>query len=96
MKVGYIYFMTNRKGGVIYIGVTSDLIRRVWEHQQGLVAGFTKRYNAKLLVHYEILDDIETAILYEKKLKNVSRAKKIAIIERNNPEWQDLYPTLTA
>jgi putative endonuclease len=88
---GYVYIMTNRKGGTLYIGVTSDLVKRAWEHKEGVVAAFTKRYNLHTLVYYEIHGDIETTILYEKKLKNLYREKKIEIIERMNPEWRDLY-----
>ena len=91
----YLYFMSNRKGGVIYIGVTSDLIRRVYEHKHSLTQGFTHTYNAKRLVYYEIVDAIGIAIEYEKKL-NLSRAKKIAIIERGNPDWLDLYDEIVA
>ena len=91
IKIGYVYFMSNKKDGVIYIGVTSNLIKRVYEHKTEAVEGFTKKYNLKNLVYFEVFDDIETAILYEKKLKNVSRAKKIEIIERVNLEWKDLY-----
>lgn len=93
-KAGFVYCMSNRKRGVIYIGVTSDIIKRSWEHREGVVEGFTKRYNLKMLVYYEIHGDIETAIAYEKKLKNLHRDKKIEIIERMNSEWNDLYPSL--
>ena len=88
--------MSNKKGGVIYIGVTSNLIKRGYEHKTEATEGFTKKYKLKSLVYYEMFDDIETAILYEKKLKNISRAKKIEIIERMNPEWKDLYAEITA
>jgi putative endonuclease len=88
---GFVYIMSNRKDGTLYIGVTSDLVKRIWEHKEGVVAGFTKRYNLHTLVYYEAHGDIETAILYEKKLKNLHRRKKIKIIERMNPEWRDLY-----
>lgn len=83
--------MSNKKEGVIYIGVTSDLIKRVCEHKSGEIEGFTKQYKAKKLVYYEIFDDIYTAISYEKKLKNMGISKKIKIIERDNHEWQDLF-----
>jgi putative endonuclease len=95
-KGGFVYCMSNRKRGVIYTGVTANLIRRGWEHKEAIVPGFTKRYNLKLLVYYEIHGDIETAIAYEKKIKNLHRDKKIQIIERMNPEWIDLYPSLVA
>ncbi len=93
-KTGYLYLMSNQKNGVIYIGVTSDLIKRAYEHREGLIDGFTKQYNAKKLVYFEIFDDIETAILYEKKLKNRNRNLKVSLIERTNPQWLDLYETL--
>ena len=90
-KRGYVYFMSNKKQGVIYIGVTSDLRKRVWEHKEHVVEGFTKRYNLDKLVYYEIHDTVVSAIEQEKKLKNVHRKKKIEIIERDNPSWRDLY-----
>lgn len=94
-KNGYLYCMSNKKRGVIYIGVTSNLLKRIYEHREGLADGFTKRYNLKILVYYEVHDAIETAILYEKKLKNIGRSKKIEIIERMNPQWMDLYESIT-
>lgn len=94
MKAGYVYFMSNRKGGVIYIGVTSDLIKRIYEHRNGLVEGFTTRYQAKRLVYFECYESVEMAIAYEKKLKHLKRAKKIEIIERMNPNWLDLYEAI--
>lgn len=93
-KTGYIYFLTNKPRGTLYIGVTSNLVQRIYQHQNGLMEGFTKKYNLKQLVYYEVVDDIQTAILYEKKLKNLGRAKKIAIIERENPKWNDLSKNL--
>ena len=93
-KRGYVYFMSNRKGGVNYIGVTSDLVQRVYQHKEGLADGFTKKYNLKILVYFEYHDSIVEAILAEKKLKNIRREKKVGIIERENPEWKDLYETI--
>jgi putative endonuclease len=93
---GFIYFMANEKHGVIYIGVTSDLIQRSYQHREGITKGFTWKYNCKRLVYYEIFESIESAILMEKKLKNLPRAKKIDIIERTNPEWEDLYAKIAA
>lgn len=95
-KRGYVYFLSNRKRGVIYIGVTSNLVKRTHEHKSDSVAGFTKRYRLKHLVYYEAYDDIGIAIATEKKLKNLSRNKKIEIIERLNPEWKDLYKELVS
>ena len=90
----YVYFLSNAIDGVIYIGVTSNLVKRIYEHKSEVVNGFAKRYNLKRLVYYEVYNDIETAIAYEKKLKHLRRAKKVSIIERNNPEWNDLYETI--
>lgn len=90
MKQGFVYFMSNKKNGVIYIGVTSELIQRDYQHKSGAIEGFTKKYNCKKLVYFEYHDAIVTAIEQEKKLKNLPRAKKIEIIERQNPEWRDL------
>ena len=91
MKQGYIYIMTNKQNGTLYVGVTSDIIKRVYEHKNSLVDGFTKRYNLKKLVYFEIFDSIEDAIVREKQLKGGNRAKKIALIESVNPTWRELY-----
>ena len=87
----YVYLMTNKNNTVIYTGVTNDLIRRVYEHKNKLVEGFTKRYNVVKLVYYEIFDNPEIAITREKQIKAGSRKKKIALINSINPQWQDLY-----
>ncbi len=96
MKIqnGYVYLMTNKCDTVIYAGVTSNLIKRVYERREGLVDGFTKKYNIKKLVYYEIADDIESAIAREKQIKAGSRKKKIALIKSINPAFKDLYPEL--
>ena len=94
MKAGYVYIMANRKNGTIYIGVTSDLIARVYQHREGLVPGFTKRYGCKLLVYYEAYDDLQDARLRELQMKEWKRSWKIRLIEEKNLEWDDLYPTL--
>ena len=94
MKAGYVYIMANRKNGTIYIGVTSDLIARVYQHRQGLVPGFTKRYGCKLLVYFEVYDDLQDARLRELQMKEWKRSWKVRLIEENNLEWADLYPTL--
>ena len=91
---GYVYLMTNKLDTVIYTGVTADLRRRVYEHREGLVDGFTKKYHVKKLVYYKIADDIESAIAREKQIKNGSRKKKIALIRSVNPTFKDLYPEL--
>lgn len=86
--------MANRKGGTLYIGVTNDLARRVHEHREGLVPGFTKRYAVKTLVWYEEHDDFREAIAREKALKEWNRAWKLRLINEANTEWSDLYPFL--
>jgi len=82
--------MTNEGNRVLYTGVTNDLQRRVYEHKNKLVKGFTKKYNVVKLIFYEVCDEIESAILREKQIKGWLRAKKIALIESMNPEWRDL------
>jgi len=86
--------MTNRRDGVLYAGVTSNLPRRAFEHREGLIAGFTKRYGLKRLVHYEQFDDIRDAIQREKTIKHWPRAWKVRLIQAMNPEWNDLYDML--
>jgi len=88
---GYVYILFSKRNGTLYVGVTSNLIKRVYEHKNKLVDGFTKKYNVTKLGYFEEYDDIESAIIREKKLKGTSRAKKIELIEINNPEWIDLY-----
>ncbi|MEK6838049.1 MAG: GIY-YIG nuclease family protein [Nanoarchaeota archaeon] len=90
-KQYYIYIMTNKRNIVLYTGVTNDLKRRVYEHKEKLVEGFTKKYNITKLVYYEVYEDVEEAILREKKIKGGSRAKKLALIEGMNNQWKDLY-----
>lgn len=94
IKGGYVYLMTNKPDTVIYTGVTSNLQKRVYEHREGLADGFTKKYNVKKLVYYEITDDIEGAITREKQIKAGSRKKKIDLIKSMNPTFKDLYPEL--
>jgi putative endonuclease len=89
VKQYYIYIMTNRSK-TLYTGVTNDLIRRVYEHKQKLVSGFTNKYNITKLVYFEETDDIKAAILREKQIKGWLRTKKISLIEGFNPEWEDL------
>ena len=89
-----VYIMTNRRHGTLYIGVTSDNARRVWEHRVGLQDGFTKTYGLKLLVAYEEYRSSIEAIQREKRLKHWNRAWKIALIEAGNPHWEDRYPLL--
>ncbi len=87
----YVYILASRPNGTLYIGVTNDLVRRTYEHREGLVDGFTKNRGVKTLVFFEPYDDIEHAIVREKRLKRWRRAWKIQLIERDNPDWRDLY-----
>ncbi len=89
-KQYYVYIITNKSKRVLYTGVTSDLKKRIYEHKNKLVKGFTSRYNIEKLVYYDICEDIESAILREKQIKGWLRKKKIALIESINPEWRDL------
>ena len=91
MRGAWVYIMTNRPNGTLYTGVTSDLARLAWEHREGVVAGFTERYNLKRLVCVEHHDDIQSAIQREKNIKHWPRAWKVELIEAQNPEWDDLY-----
>lgn len=83
--------MASQKNGTLYIGVTSNLVQRVYQHKNGLANGFTNKYNVKLLVYYETAEDINSTILREKSLKAWKRQWKIELIEKNNPQWKDLY-----
>jgi len=94
MKKGFVYIMSNKQDGVLYIGVTSDIVKRVYEHKNGFVDGFTKQYNLKTLVYYEVYDEIEEAIKREKQLKNWHRDWKIELINKQNPHWEDLYESI--
>jgi putative endonuclease len=96
MKGGWVYIMTNRRNGILYIGVTNDLGRRVWEHREGPVDGFTKRYGLKLLAYAEHHDDIRDAIRREKSMKRWARAWKVRLIHTENPNWDDLYERVSA
>jgi len=87
----YIYIMTNKKYGTLYIGVTSNLIKRVYEHKNSFIDSFTSKYNLKKLVYYEVFDDINEAIKREKQLKKWKRVWKIELIDKFNPTWKDLY-----
>jgi putative endonuclease len=91
MKQGFVYIMTNKPQGSLYIGVTSDIVKRVYEHKNGFLEGFTEKYHLKNLVYFEIFDDIEEAIKREKQLKNWHRDWKIELIEKQNQQWCDLY-----
>jgi putative endonuclease len=93
-KGGWVYLMTNRRNGTLYLGVTSDLARRAWEHREGTVPGFTKRYGLTRLVWYERHDDIRLAIQRETTMKHWPRAWKVRLIHGMNPAWDDLTDTL--
>jgi len=86
--------LASRRNGTLYIGVTSDLIKRIWEHKNNVVEGFTRTYEVHLLVWYELHESMESAIRREKALKEWKRAWKLRLIEGENPEWNDLYPSL--
>ena len=94
MKNGYVYILTNKKNGTLYIGVTSNLPKRIWEHKNKCIDSFTKKYNLNKLVYYEAFDDIENAINREKELKGKLRQKKIDLINSINPDWLDLYDNI--
>ena len=94
MNTYYVYILASKKNGTLYIGVTDNLIRRVYEHKNGIVDGFTKKYHVHKLVYYEQTNDINSAIQREKQLKKWRRQWKIELIEKNNPNWDDLYKML--
>ena len=91
VKQPAIYIMANKRNGTLYTGVTSNLVGRVSEHREGMKPSFTSRYGCKMLVYYEVYDDMTTAITREKQIKAGSRNKKLALIERMNPGWRDLF-----
>ncbi len=86
-----VYIMASKRNGTLYTGVTSNLVQRVWQHKNNLVEGFTKRYSIHTLVWYEVHETMESAIIREKSVKKWKRVWKQALIEKNNPEWRDLY-----
>ena len=90
----YIYILASKKNGTLYIGITSDLIKRIYEHKNDFVEGFTRQYTIHNLVYFEATESVESAILREKQLKKWNRAWKINLIENNKPAWNDLYPDL--
>ena len=94
-KIPAVYIMCSKKNGALYTGVTAHLIQRVFSHKEGLIDGFTKKYNCKILVYYEFLPDMPSAIKREKSIKGISRNRKIALIESLNPQWDDLFSLLT-
>jgi putative endonuclease len=90
----FMYIFASRRNGTLYVGMTSDLIKRVYEHKSDLVDGFTKRYAVHELVYFEIVDNVETAIAREKQIKRWNRKWKVRVIEKMNRDWRDLYPDL--
>ena len=93
MKTYYVYIMSSLRG-VLYIGVTSDLLKRAYEHKNNLIEGFTKKYNVKNLIYYEVYEDVTNAIEREKQLKKWRREKKLWLVDRINPTHEDLYETI--
>ena len=96
MKEPAVYILASKYNGTLYIGVTSDLVKRAWQHRNGVVEGFAKRYGVHLLVYYEMAPDMAAAIAREKQLKKWRRAWKIRLIEQSNAAWDDLWPSITA
>lgn len=93
-KSFYVYIMTNKRYGTFYIGMTSNLLKRIWEHRNKVIEGFTKTHDLKRLVYYEPHENAENAIKREKRLKKWNRQWKIELIEKNNPDWRDLYENI--
>ncbi|MFH1245589.1 MAG: GIY-YIG nuclease family protein [Candidatus Omnitrophota bacterium] len=93
-KQYYVYMLASRRNGTLYTGVTNDLIRRVYEHKNDLIEGFSKKYGVHRLVHYELFENIEDAIQREKRIKKWQRTWKLELIEKENPDWNDLYDNL--
>jgi putative endonuclease len=93
-KTYFVYILASKRNGTLYVGVTNDIGRRVWEHRKGLVPGFTRKYGVSRLVYFEVFESIETAIRRETRLKKYKREWKINLIQSRNVEWNDLYATL--
>ena len=94
MKSAVVYILANKRNGTLYIGVTSDLVKRIWQHKSNFVKGFTQKYNIHRLVYFEQYECIFEALAREKQLKSWQRSWKIRLIEQNNPQWRDLYPEI--
>ncbi|MEE8388246.1 MAG: GIY-YIG nuclease family protein [Acidiferrobacterales bacterium] len=94
MKAPAVYILASQRNGTLYTGVTSDLIKRVWEHKNNLAEGFTQKYNTHRLVYYEQHPNMDSAIVREKQIKKWNRQWKLQLIEERNPEWNDLYESL--
>jgi len=93
-KQPVVYILASKRNGTLYIGVTSDLVKRAWEHRSGSTDGFTKKYNVHTLVYFELHEDMSSAILREKQMKKWRRAWKLELIEKSNPDWKDLWPDI--
>ncbi len=93
-KSYYVYILANKRNTVLYVGVSEDIVKRVWQHKNKVVKGFTKKYNVDKLIYYEIYENPEEAIKREKQLKGGSRTDKVMFINKMNPEWRDLYEDL--
>jgi putative endonuclease len=91
MKQPCVYLLASQRNGTLYVGVTSNLVQRVWQHKEGLAEGFTKKYGVKTLVWFELHETMESAIAREKAIKEWKRAWKLTLVEKTNPEWLDLY-----
>ncbi len=91
MRPYYVYILASKKNGTLYLGVTNDIAKRVYEHKNNLVDGFTKKYSVHCLVYFEVCEDVRVAIQREKNIKKWRRRWKIELIEKNNPDWRDLY-----
>ena len=89
-----VYLLASKRNGTLYIGVTSDLVKRAWEHRNGITGGFTKKYNVHRLVYYELFEDMSSAITREKLMKKWCRAWKVEWIEKDNRDWRDLWPDI--
>jgi putative endonuclease len=96
VKQFFVYILTNKKHGTLYVGVTNNLTRRIFEHKEGNASLFTQKYKLKSLVYYEVFDNATNAIQREKNMKHYLRAWKIALIDANNPNWNDLWDEITA
>jgi putative endonuclease len=94
-KEFYVYILASKRNGTLYTGVTSNLIKRIWQHKNDLVEGFSKKYKVKNLVYYEVHTNAESAITREKRIKKWRRAWKLSLIEEKNPEWEDLYAEIS-
>jgi putative endonuclease len=94
MSEGFVYILASKRNGTLYTGVTSDLLRRIYEHKNDFVEGFTKKYGVHILVYYEQCDDFDTTLQREKQIKDWKRKWKLELIKRTNPLWRDLYDEL--